>query len=287
MQAEPAAAPTLDGNRPVTRLVLPTVDGALHDHSTLLGALLAERWGVPIDLVHVTSSIASADESLAHLAELLHDHHPAVEIRPVHLYGDDPAVAIAGHVGPGDLVIMATENIDAWRVKGSTAEALLDRVGGPVLLIGPNVTLQHLRERGIEGEVIVGVDGSAAAEAGVPTALAFAASLDHGMWLIRVTAEPEPGDPLHPEMGRALQRLAEACDSKSFTRWEIVHGNDTARTLEAVADRHDAAFLVVSRRPRSSPDRRSMASVAAGLVALAHRPVLVLTAPPVAAVGPG
>lgn len=279
--------PTLDGGRSVTRIVLPSVNGMLHDRTTTLGLQMAEAWGAAVELVHVTSSIASVDPVLDHLADQVTSSHPELEVRAAHLYGDDPAAAIADHVGPGSLVAMSTEHMDAWRIKDSVAERLLDRIGGPVLLIGPNVTLAQLRERGIAGEIVLGVDGSAAAEAGIGPALALATSVGYRLWLTRIVPDPEPGDPLHPEIAKRLQTLADEASHEIATRWEIIQHNDPVDALENLADRRDAAVLVVSRRGRTNADRPSMASTTAGLVATAARPVLVLTAPDVPAVEAG
>lgn len=280
-------APELDAGRRITRVVVPSVNGMLHDRTTTLGASIAEAWSSELELVHVTSSIASVDAELAHLAEQVETAHPDLEVRATHLYGDDPASAIADHIGPGALVLMATEHIDAWRIKDSVAERLLDRVGGPVLLLGPNVTMAGVRERGIDGEIVVGVDGSAAAETGISPALALAKAVGRRLWLARVVSDPEPGDPPHPEVAKQLQALADSCNDEIATRWEVVQSNDPVHALEAFADRRDAAVVVISRRRRSSPERPSMASTAAGLVATAARPVLVLHASDVPAVEAG
>lgn len=281
------AAPALDAGRPITRIVMPSIDGMLHDRTTTLGVRLAEAWGAEVELVHVTSSIASVDPVLDHLAEQVRSVHPGLDVHATHLYGDDPASAVADHVGAGALVIMATEHIDAWRVKDSVAEKLLDRIGGPVVLIGPNVSISRIREIGLDGEVVLGVDGSAAAEAGVEPALALAKAVGHRLWLARVVPDPEPGDPLHPEISTRLQNLAEEGSHEIATRWEVIQHNDPVDALETLAERRNAAVLVVSRRRRSNSDRPSMASTAAGLVATSARPVLILSAPKVPAVEAG
>ncbi len=282
-----AAAPALDAGRPITRIVLPSIDGMLHDRTTTLGVRLAEAWGTDLELVHVTSSIASVDPVLDHLAEQAQSVHPDIDVQATHLYGDDPAAAVADHVGSGALVIMATEHIDAWRIKDSVAERLLDRIGVPVLLIGPNVTVARIRERGLDGEVVLGVDGSAAAEAGIAPALALAKAVGHRLWLARIVPDPQPGDPFHPEISSRLQALAEEGSHEIATRWEVIQHNDPVDALETLARRRDAAVLVVSRRRRTNSDRPSMASTAAGLVAMAARPVLVVSAPKIPAVEAG
>lgn len=282
-----SAAPALDDGRPITRIVLPSIAGMLHDRTTTLGVRLAEAWGTDVELVHVSSSIASADPELHHLAEQAKSVHPDLDVHATHLYGDDPAAAIADHVGAGALVVMSTEHIDAWRIKDSVAERLLDRIGGPVLLIGPGVTITRIREQGLDGEVVLGVDGSAAAEAGIAPALALAKAVGHRLWLARVVPEPKPGDPFHPEISSRLQTLAEEGSHEIATRWEVIQHNDPVDALETLAERRDAAVLVVSRRRRTNSDRQSMASTTAGLVATAARPVLVVSAPKIPAVEAG
>ncbi len=281
------ATPALVGERPVTRIVLPTVNGMPHDRTTTLGVRLAEAWGAEIEFVHVTSSIASVDPMLDHLAEQIGSTHPGIEVHATHLYGDDPAVAVSGHVGAGALVVMSTEHIDAWRMKNSVAERLLDRIGVPVILIGPNVSVTRIRERGLNGEIVLAVDGSAAAEAGVAPALELAKTVGHRLWLVRVVPDPKPGDPTHPEIAGRLQTLAEAGSAEIATRWEVIQDNDPVDALETLAARRDAAVVVVSRRRRTDAARPSMASITAGLTSTAARPILVLSAPEIPAVEAG
>lgn len=287
MQSNPTAtAPAFEPGRPVNELVVPVVAGSLHDRIMPLAALLAEAWDLPIRLVHVSPSISSVDVDLESVLVGMRSWYPRFDIRSKHLYGDDPAKAIADHASPRTLVLMSTEHIDKWSFKDSVAEAVVERVGMPVLLVGPHVTKDRLRERRLDGEVVVGVDGSAAAEAGVGPAVALAKALGHRLWLVRVMPEPGDEEPtFHPEVGRYLQELAEKCDTEIGTRWEVIQGNDPVEVLEGFAARRDASFLVAATRGRASTERHSMASITAGLAAAAARPVLVVASPEVPSIG--
>ncbi len=277
--------PALLDGRTVDELVVPFVDTAQFDRVAPLTVQLARAWDVPVRLVHVTPTIESIDPRLREVAAELREGFADIRIGSNHLYGDDAATAIAATAGPHSLVVMPTEHIDRWRVKGSTAEDVVEHLGSPVLLVGPNVTSEGLWDRGVGNEVIIGVDGSTASEAGVAPALALAASTGARLWLVDVTGvrTVRPTGEAHPLPGRYMQRLAErartADTSDVHARWEVIVGDDPIAALERFADRRRASFLVVTTKGRRSLQRTTMASVASGLAATSTRPVLVVTPP--------
>ena len=275
-----ALPPRLNDGRPITGLVVPVVDGSLHDRVVPLAGLLAEVWDLPVELVHVSPATGEGgDPELEEVLEGMRQWYPDLRLASRHLTGDDPAVAIAGAAGPDTLVVMSTDHIDRWSFKDSVADHVIDRLSSPVLLAGPAVTKRDVRRRGLGGEVVVGVDGSGAEEHAVEAALALATAMDRRLWLVDVV--PQPGaDPSADDLpGRHLQDLAERCNQQVSTRWEVVQGNDPIAVLEGFAARRDASFLVAATHGRHSTERHTMASVAAGLASIAARPVLVVSVP--------
>lgn len=281
MESPARIAPTLESGTPITELVVPVVAGSLHDRVVPLVAELASIWQVPIRLVRVTASIATEDAELDEVLNGMRSWYPHLELSTHHLYGDNPAAAIADYVTLGMLVVMATDHIDAWKSDDSVAEDLIGRLGVPVVLVGPNVTKTELRERGTDGEVVVGLDGSAGAEAGVGPGAALAKSIGHALWLVRIVPEPVAEDDVHhPEVAARLQQLADELNPDVMTRWEVVQDDDPVAGIEGFASRRTVSFLVTATHAHKGDDATAP-SITGALAATAHHPVLVVTAPEV------
>ncbi len=282
-----AGAPAFEQGRTISELVVPVVIESAHDRVFPLVGLLAEAWRLPIRLIHVTASLSSVDVDLESVRRELQAWYPHFDIRAEHLTGDDPGRTIADEVGATALLVVSTDHIDAWAVKGSIAESAVDRVGVPVLLLGKHVTKTSVRDRKLDGEVVVGLDGSATAEAGFDAALALAKAIGTRLWLVQVVPEPLEADVHRPDLPGYLQRLAEEHSGEVDIRWEIIQSNDPVTAIESFAERRDAAFLVAATRDRASTQRHTMASIASGLAGTAHRPVLVLKVPDVPTIEAG
>jgi hypothetical protein len=281
MESPARIAPTLESGKPITELVVPVVAGSLHDRVVPLAAELASTWHVPIRLVRVTASIATDDADLDDVLHGMKSWYPHLELSARHLYGDNPAAAIADYVAGGMLVVMSTDHIDAWRSDDSVAEDLIERLGVPAILIGPNVTKTELRERGADGEVVVCLDGSAGAEAGVAPGAALAKSIGHALWLVRIVPEPVAGEPVHhPEVPARLQQLADEYNPDVTTRWEVVQDDDPIAGIEGFAARRTVSFLVAATHVHRGEDAAAP-SVTGALAATAHHPVMVVSAPDV------
>lgn len=269
--------PALLAGRQVRELVVPVTDDGHIDRVVPLMASLAQRWAVPIRLVHVTPSISSIDPGLDEAKEVLRSWYPEATIGATHLSGDDPAAAIADTAGAGSLVVMSTDDINRWQWRESVAEEVVERLGAPVILVGPNVTKAALRQRGIAGEVVVGIDGSAVSEQGVAPAVALAESIDQPIRLVDVKGRDTTDDP-HPLTGRYLDRLADDHRDRVDASWEVLYADDPVAGLEALADRRNASFLVVTTAGKRGLSRKTMASISSGLAESAARPVLVVSA---------
>lgn len=267
------SAPAFEGGRTVNHVILPAAATHLHERGAPYASALAEIWQVPLRLVHVSDSVATKDPQLDAVVSNLRHRRPGLTIEGIHVYGDDVASALADYVDAHAFVVMTTEHADEWRVKGSVAEAVLNRVGAPLLLLGPNVT-----EVSLTGEVVVGVDGSYASERAMTYAvtLAKAFGVRTRVWLIQVVPMPEPGEEVHhPEIADYLQRQAEdLTDHDVDVRWEVIQSNDPVRALADFAVRRQASFVVAGARSRTDVTRTSMGSVTMGLVQTVPQAVL-------------
>lgn len=274
MSTESPTAPAFVADRTIDELVVPVGTGAVHDRAMPFAAWLSEAWGLPIRLLHVSGSLSSDDPELDELLDGIRRWHPALPVEGTHLYGDDPAVAIAQEIGVHMLPVLSTEHADGWSFKDSVAEALVEHVGVPLMLVGPEA-----KEPQTDEEIIVGLDGTAVSEAALTVAVAFAKSLGRQLWLVRVVADPAPGEEeMHPEIALELQRLVDGLDPTVQAKWEVIHSNDPVHAIEGFANRVGAAAVVTATRGRTDETRTSMCSITMGLVAVARRPVLVVHA---------
>lgn len=269
-------APSFAPDRSVSTLAVPV--GRAHDRALPFAAWLADTWGLPVRLLHVSDSISSEDSELAGAMAEVERYWPELSVDSEHLYGDDPAVAVAGAVGPHTLPVLSTEHADGWSFKDSVAEALVEQAGIPLILVGPEA-----KSPIPDGDVVVALDGTAVANTALQIAAALAASLGRTLWMVRVVGDPGPDEgELHPEHGLDLQRLADDLEADVEARWEVVHSNDPVHAIEALADRLGASVIVAASRGRTDETRTTMCSITMGLVSTAHRPVLVVHADRVA-----
>lgn len=298
MAQEPTvAAPAFQPGQPVEQLVLPVAAGSYHDRAMPLVVWLAERWNLPIRVVHVAgpadtsvgiggsdgdpdhrsggdASGASTGESAATMPQSvvadMQSWYPSLAVTGETLHGDRPGAAIARYLDPRSLAVLSTDNADAWSFKNSVAEELVHLAEVPVLLVGPKVP-----RRKPDGEIVVGYDGSASARIALDSAVSLARATGHRLWMVRVVPEPLAGDDLHESTTRPLQELAEQLDAEVGARWEVVQSNSPVDAISSFADRRQAGFIVVGSRSRTDTSRRSMSSIAMGLVSNAEQPVLV------------
>ena len=282
MTSAPLDAPAFMPGRSIGVVVVPVGDGGPDDRAIPVAAALAAGWRIPIQLLRVGGSISSVDPDLDAAAMAVEQRWPDLRVDRLHVYGDDPAVAVAGEIGASELAVVATDHADGWSFKHSVAEALVDRVGVPLILVGPRAARTDL-----DGDVVVALDGTPLAEVALAGAVDLARSLGRRLWLVRVVADPLPvaaadraldrtHPELHPEVGLELQRLADRLDPRVEPRWEVIHGNDPVAMVEGFAAHVDAAFVVAATRGRADTDRTTMCSITMGLVAAAARPVLVV-----------
>ncbi|MFW2380343.1 MAG: universal stress protein [Acidimicrobiales bacterium] len=262
-------APALVGGRTVDEIVLPISFTRIDDRITWIGVRLALKWGVPLHLVNVSDSVDATDPELDGFAADLEHRHPNLAVRQTHVYGHDVATGISSTVQAHSLLLMATDHADEWKVKGSVAESVLFHAGVPVLFFGPNAT-----ELNLEGDVVIGLDGSISAETALEPAIGLSTALNSQLWLVQVVENA--GAEIDTDVATYIQDQAGMIEGPGVHGWELIHSNDPVTALESFAAARNAGFLVAGARGRTDPHRKTMGSITMGLVATAARPVLTL-----------
>lgn len=215
-------------------------------------------------------------------ADLLRD---LVDVEVRILDGADPVEGILSTLDSGAdrTLCMATHGRGGLRAAllGSTAEAVLCRVTGPVVLVGPAAHGTVLP--GEHGRLVACSDGSPLAAEIVPVASAWAAAQDMDSWLVEVIQPDEgvhaPGEPPVVELRRAAEaRLAalgqrfESGDREVHAR--VLHGTPASRAIRLLADDLPASLIAMATHGRTGLARSALGSVASDVTRIAPCPVL-------------
>jgi nucleotide-binding universal stress UspA family protein len=238
---------------------------------------IAKRLGLPLKLFGVSDDQEGTKEWLRSQADRL---LPDSEV-PVGVASGDPAEAIVSEAGSHTLVCMAT----AATLRphqghiGSVAEAVVRGVGRPVLLIGPHADIDPGQP---SSRIVIPVDGSHLSEEALDVAGDLAQALGIEVWVVSVipvgveaAAEARLQVDLSTRESGYVRGLAGRLADKFgiATGFEVLHITDPA---DAILDftGHDG-IVVMSTHGRSGLSRLFAGSVAHGVVAGSHRPVVV------------
>jgi nucleotide-binding universal stress UspA family protein len=214
---------------------------------------LARRSGLPVEAVTVAAPDKPGVFKVWDVEKLLSARGIGSHSIFV-LHEDDPARAIAAHIGNRDgvLLVMATTAKGALgeRVQGSVSEDVLSHVHQPVLLVGPNVG----ENCELASPTLVAcVDGSPHTEAALPVIAKWTKTFGGGVpWLAEVV-------PARPGAAAPQGDLLEAAHVRSFAdrlaargvhaSWEVLHGGDPVAALEDFTNQvADAVLVVTSER---------------------------------------
>lgn len=279
--ADPASVDFGTGT-PLTRIVVPITLDHRFDRGVSVASRLAERWQLPIHLV--TAQVATDDVPLGdiqHTLDLTEQRllaaKPWLDVDDEALAaGEDPAAVIAETLTQGDLVVLATDAVGTGDRTMSFAQALAHEWSGPIVMIGPNARIDLAG-----GDVVVGVDGSTLAEQAVPMAVSLSLALESHPWVVQVS--PASVTEHVVELRRRGVRVSEGAYvrevverlGESRATWNVIHGDDPAVSLEAFAQDHNAAFLVMTTRGESGLGWPAFGSVCMRTVRSAKRPVVV------------
>ncbi len=190
------------------------------------------------------------------------------------------APALAAHVESqrGALVVMSsTGKGRSAPLIGSVTDALVRRIYGPILVVGPRATKLDLA-----GPLLVCVDGSHTSESILGAAGSWAVALHLTPWVVSV-AEPAavkvPGETVietaYPH--RVADRLSAMIERG--VEFETLHGEHPADAIVDYAERSGAALIAAATHGRTGLRRIAVGSVAMSIVHEAPCPVL-LARPP-------
>ena len=267
----------------VQHLIVP-VDGSDASWRALdVGIQLARRGDTTVDVIEVVFDQHDAGEAELRLAERLeqHDTSGVAVSAAVHVAAESVAQVIAGEVErhPEVTVVLASHGRGrSAALLGSVTEELLERIFGPVLVVGPHVTTS-----GFDGPIIATVDGSHESESVLPLAAAWGIELGSEPWIVEV-ADPQSG--VSPDVSESAYpaRLARglAKDSGHSVQYEVLHGEHVHDEVADFASSIKASLIVASTRGRTGMSRFVIGSTAAAIVRHAPCPVLLVRPPQMA-----
>jgi nucleotide-binding universal stress UspA family protein len=196
------------------------------------------------------------------------------------LAGDTVAQVIARRVDetPGSMVVMSSHGHGrSAAVLGSTCDAVLRELFGPVIVIGPNVDDSAGR---VDGAYVVPLDGSKLADGVLPIVAAWTTEFDGAPWVIEVSKEQPSyiGDVVDSSFvsSRALE-LKRKIDRE--VQFEVLHGGHNGRSITDFAGEMNASLIFLATHGRTGLARVRSGSVAAEVIRHARCPVVLFRPP--------
>jgi nucleotide-binding universal stress UspA family protein len=245
---------------------------------------LARRTDASIDVIEVVFDQDDVAEATARTAERIdqHDTSGVPVVTKVLVASDSVADAISDQVErhPEVTVVLASHGRGrSAALLGSVTQELLERIFGPVLVVGPRV-----QSATFTGPIIATVDGSDASESVLPLAAAWGIELGAEPWIVEV-ADPDmsvSGDVSETAYPARLAR-ALAKNSKHNVQFEVLHGEHVHDEVADFAQSLHASIIVASTRGRTGMSRFVIGSTASAIVRHAPCPVLLVRPPHLAA----
>jgi nucleotide-binding universal stress UspA family protein len=264
----------------VQHLIVPVDGSDASWHAADVAVMLARRCDTNIDIIEIVTDAAEIPDAETRLADRVSQHDTAgVEATTKAVIGSESVAAgIADEVDrhPEVTVVLASHGRGrSAALLGSVAEELLQRVFGPVLVVGPQCRLD-----GFDGPVVVTVDGSSASESVLALAAAWGIELRAEPWIVEVI-EPDIRPPIDVDQTAYPARLARKLTAESGhpVQFEILHGHDVHDQIVDFADSLHASLIVASTHGRTGMGRLVTGSTSAAIVRHARCPVL-LARPP-------
>jgi nucleotide-binding universal stress UspA family protein len=196
------------------------------------------------------------------------------------LAGDTVAQVIARRVdeAPGSMVLMSSNGHGrSAAVLGSTCDAVLREMFGPVIVIGPNVGNSAGR---LDGAYVVPLDGSKLADGVLPIVAAWTAEFHGTPWVIEVGKEQPTyiGDVVDSSfVSSRAQELRRKIDRP--VEFEVLHSSHTGHSIADFAGEMNASLIFLATHGRTGLARVRSGSVAAEVVRHALCPVVLFRPP--------
>lgn len=267
----------------VDHLIVPVDGSDASWHAAEVAVALARRSNARVDVVEVVFEPRQTDDAgqrlrdgIARLGAFDVQVEPVVSLATA---GVAAAVAELVETQPEAVLTMASHGRGrSAAILGSTAEDLLGRVFGPIVVVGPNATVSDF-----SGPTLATVDGSELSEAALPLAAAWSIELRSTLWVIEV-AEPAEQVPADVGDGGYVSRHATELGraSSRSVQFEVLRGRHPDHAVADFARSLDACLVVASTHGRTGMKRLVVGSVAAGFVRHAPCPVLLVRPPQMA-----
>lgn len=241
---------------------------------------LARRCDASVEVVEVVFDQPDVAEALTRLTGRLSERDTAgldvatrVEIAP-----ESVAQTVAALVGeqPDATVVMASHGRGrSAALLGSVTEELLQRIFGPILVVGPRASAP-----GFTGPIVATVDGSDASESVLPLAAAWGIELGVEPWIVEVA---DPDVVVSPDLNESAYpaRLARKLSQESghAVQFDVLHGRHVHDEVASYAETLGASVIVASTHGRTGMSRFVIGSTAAAFVRHAPCPVLLVRPP--------
>lgn len=239
-------------------------------------ATLAHQADATLEFLTVRPSYATRTSVREHLADVARRHHVDARFR----IAASPDVA-AGILQAADcldnLICLQTHARRAVTelVLGSVSEQVMRCSRHPVLLVGPRCGPAPDRFE----QMVVGLDGSEAAEQILPVATEWANRLDVTPWLLQVLEARVPLEVGAIDLHETayVHRVAERLVPHGIkAQWDVGHDRRPAAALCRFAKGLDGSLIALTSHGRSGFGRLALGSVALDVAHNATVPVLVL-----------
>jgi len=264
----------------VQHLIVPVDESDASWRAADVAVALARRCDASVDLIEVVFDRHDSPEAERRLIERLEQHDTAGVAVSTHVQvaAESVAQAISHEVEqhPEATVVLASHGRGrSAALLGSVTEELLERIFGPVLVVGP-----HVRPSTFEGPIIATVDGSDASESVLPLAAAWGIELGGEPWIVEVAS---PGSSVSADVSESAYpaRLARTLAKSSGhpVQFEVLHGQHVHDEVADYASSINASLIVASTRGRTGMSRFVIGSTAAAIVRHAPCPVLLVRPP--------
>lgn len=270
--------------------VVVPLDGSKNAENALpMAAAMARAYGAPIRLVHVLdddlarnqADIDRAQEQFAAYGARLAEREGLPEARATVLTGS-AARAVIDFAEGAQMVVLATHGRSGLKATliGSVADKIVRGANVPTLVV-PGLGEPWAPR---PGPIVVGVDGSEAAEIGLAAARDLALRIGGSIVIVRAYSVPVavgaefayyPADLMTTYEQAAKEYLLNVAQAGEKTL--LVNGN-AADSIARVADDENAAMIVVASSGKGLAARIALGSTTDRLMHNVNRPLLVIPA---------
>lgn len=189
-----------------------------------------------------------------------------VEADPSETTDQDLVRAISDRLDSGSILVVRTDHASRWSGKYSVAEHVIDRWGGPTVVVGPSG-----RWEGRTGPVLVAVNGSAGAERAIAPAQSLASLFSVGVLFATVIADDDDDS-----RRRTAQAYLDSLPAGPGHETCLLSANDHVAALVAEAEARSSPFIALASRGDRTVTRPTISRTSSGLANEASCPVLIV-----------